>query len=248
MVTKKNTPKLPAAPKRLADVLDEMLSTVTILCQDEADGIKLRYDPAQNRESKVLFIYGDNASGKSLIRRLIGSYVRSEISSTFEHIELSMRTRTGDRMRGAFMYGPATDSDNSSGAVSLGPLNGLFCTTAGREHYTMTSIDEAEVGLSNSYHYALGSYIANRHKGELDALHTHFATVVVTHSPEMANGLIENMGETPHVLALGAYKDVPLEDWLKGLHTRKSVEDLKGLQLLNRERHRAFNAFFGEPD
>lgn len=231
----------------LRDHLEDLLDSYRIVDQSEEHGIKLKYTPAEDAHCKVLLMYGDNASGKSLLRRLLGSYFRDLAEADnqrFEHIEVSMRTRTKEGMSRAFMYGPSQDTDNSSGAVSLAPLNGLFNTCADREHGTMASMDEVEIGLSDSYLFALGQYLTKRHIEELHDKPLHKATVIVTHAPELVRGLLEQLGGAPHVMALGDYKNLSLQDWLDGKVPRKTIAELEGLRQLNRDRHRAFEQMF----
>lgn len=238
----------PALPKPVSTYMTDLLGSYELFNSQNEAAMKVRYTPAEKEASKVILVYGDNASGKSLFRRLYASYVRGQFneSQTVEPLEVSMRTRAGGGMRASFMYGPCTDQDNSSGAVSLGPINGLYCTAAGREHFTIVSLDEAEVGLCSTYHFALGQYLAQRHVDELQELQSHLTTIIVTHSVEMAKGVIDKLGYVPHLVALGGLSALPFNDWLDGKAARKSIEDLKGLQSLNRERHRAFEAFFSK--
>src|SRR5579883_864579 len=81
------------------------------------DAIRCSYEPG---ESKLVVVTGENATGKSFLRRVIHSALQQ---NEIELIALSMelRTRVGD-IRKAFIYG---DEGNSS----TGQISGRTVTT-----------------------------------------------------------------------------------------------------------------------
>lgn len=179
-------------------------------------------------DSRVVIVAGPNASGKSLLVRLLASWLNDD---KVEPIQVSMRYRTAAGMQRVFMYG--SDEDQSTGATSLHAVQGALRTSRGRtaDHWIM--LDEPDVGLSDDYAAAMGAYLA-QYGNDLPEKARGF--LVVTHSRSLVAGLLGDLDRSPHFIHLGAPQS--LEDWLNNPRAPRTVEDLLDLERLGTERWR----------
>lgn len=223
-----------------------------MIFQEEEEGyLPVKFLPgtqsADLEESREMVIVGDNGAGKSLIRQLLAGHYRQKCKAaevTFEGIEISMGTRAGGGMRGAFMYGPHQDDSESSGRVSLGPLTGLFNTSKGRDHRVLMMVDEVEVALSPSLHHAMGVKLAKLHKEYTLGQEHILGLMIVTHSRDLVAGFQEEMGYWPHALMLEGALDMTLQQWVEAPVKRKTYEELENFPAMARARRRSFERFF----
>lgn len=190
-------------------------------------------------KGKVAIVVGSNASGKSLAVRLIGSWLNGE-KPKVEPLQVSMRYRTMMGMHKAFMYGPFGDEQDSTGAVSMGAIEGGLMTARGRETPCWLLLDEPDVGLSEDFTYALGEHLARSANEGLGAKCG--GLVVVTHSRELVNGMVENLAAAPHFVHVDDNPQT-LTEWLAG-RRRRSVEELLALRTKSVEVHRKLMPFF----
>lgn len=213
-------------------LLQELFESSRFFGLDDAP-LKARLTPGDG-QSRLLVLTGSNASGKSFAVRVMASWIADD-EKRAEALQVSMRYRTMSGMHRAFMYGPFGDSEDSTGSVSMVALKGGLRTAQGRVTPVWLMLDEPDTGLSEDYGYALGQYIA---RNVNEATNPQWkGTVVVTHSRELVQGLVDSLAHKPHFAHAG---DAPLtlDDWLQPPR-RRSVDDLLSLSERSMETHRA---------
>lgn len=174
--------------------------------------------------SKVLVITGSNASGKSFAVRVLAAWLSGE-KPKVEPIQVSMRVRTEAGIHRAFMFGPFGDAQDSTGSVSLTAVQGGLRTARGRETPCWLMLDEPDTGLSEDFGYAMGQYLA-QHANDGLGPNCH-GLVVVTHSRELVQGLVDTLGVKPHFVHVDD-KPLSIKDWLAAAR-RRSIDELLGL-------------------
>lgn len=187
-------------------------------------------------QSKLLVVTGSNASGKSFAVRVLASWLNDETPKV-EPLQVSMRYRTTAGMHRAFMYGD--DSRDSTGSNSMTAVIGGFRTAKSEDRGSdcWLMLDEPDVGLSEDFGFALGTYIANQVDEGLGPKCQ--GVVVVTHSRELVRGVLEHSKTTPHFAHVD---DAPLsmQGWLDSGH-RRSVAELLDIKRIAVERMRAIS-------
>lgn len=182
---------------------------------------------------RLLLVLGDNASGKSLMFRLIAGEAQRE---GVHAITLSIRERSGAgvaemaHMRKAMIFGD--EQTSSTGAISARVVETAFRQV--RENPVLLGFDEPELGLSEGYAHALGALIAAEAGAAAAQLR---GVVVVTHSRAVVSGLLSGTSASPSVLFAGS--DISnLEQWL-GHREVRSIDELRALPGIAQERFRA---------
>lgn len=105
--------------------------------------IKVNYTPGQG---KLVLITGENASGKSFLRRVVHSAFKK---NDLELIALSMEFRTESLMTRLFVYGNECRSATSCNTVNS--ILGAIRTSRGREEKHAIFWDEPDTGLSDNF-------------------------------------------------------------------------------------------------
>lgn len=199
---------------------------------DEGAPLAGRLTPG-HADGRVALVAGPNASGKSFVTDMLGHWVRAEKPSV-EFLGVSMRSRTRAGMHRCFMYGPFGDED-STGSVSTIALTGGLRTARERTSPCLLQLDEPDLGLAEEFGYAMGQWIAQEDPTQVNPKCR--GLIVVTHSRELVNGLLENAALTPHFLHLGR-PSLTLEDWLKAPQ-RRGLDELQELSSFSIEQYRA---------
>lgn len=192
----KETTKVPTIPEVMAEVGDLRVMS--------DDLIPHRFEPGGGRACLVL---GDNATGKSLVRRLLSHKYKDR---GVEAIPLSMEGRAGGGMFGmkGFVYG---DEDwKSTGHNSIGTFEGMVRTSRGREKPHMVYLDEPDTGLSDRWARSLGRALADFLADPPEHLAALFVT---THRVCLARELLR---VSPHALLVGPGWPATLDDWFAG--------------------------------
>lgn len=168
----------------------------------------------------VVVIVGENASGKSLLFRVMQSTYQVEGHYA---VHLSIRERTGsgtgemDRLRRAMIYGD--EAESSTGAVSASVARRAFHNATAREGHksAVVMLDEPELGLSEGYAHGLGEAVGlmlvGKPSGEYRMAESCQGAVIVTHSREFVRGLMLGMGAEPSFLYAGQVPKT-LQQWL----------------------------------
>jgi hypothetical protein len=168
----------------------------------------------------VTLVAGDNASGKSLLIRVLASWLNDK---KVEPIQVSMRYRTASGMHRAFMFGD--EQEDSTGNVSLRAIRGALGTAEKRESPCWVLLDEPDTGLSEGYAEAFGTWLSAF--GNRLPLNQCRGLVIVTHSRALLSGLVNNLELVPHFVCFDQ-PAMSLQDWLKPKPPR-TVEELLAL-------------------
>ncbi len=189
-------------------------------------------------DPRLLLVVGENASGKSLVFRMIAGLAdRHGILA----MTLSIRERTGGglfamaHMRRAMIYGD--EETSSTGAVSASVVKRGFDNMRERDGPCILALDEPELGLSDGYAAALGELIG---ANAAEAGPMACGTIVVTHSRELARGLMRGLGAAPSMIAMttgGVDAPCGVDAWIESREDR-SVDDLLRLADASLDRFR----------
>lgn len=162
-----------------------------------AEGVvKCNYTPGS---SKLVLVTGENATGKSFLRRVVGAALSEH---SIESIALSMQKRAGgiDRMFNAFIWGD--EATHATGSLSSNAILGAINTSRGRNQRHAIVWDEPDVGLSDNYAAGAADEIAEFVADPPPHL---FFAVVTTHRTAMLRRLAK---QSPHHLRLGDDKSL----------------------------------------
>jgi len=188
-------------------------------------------------DPSIMVIVGENASGKSLLYRVIQGYAQKQ---KVTGITISIRERSGGGvhemggMRRAFMFGD--EAEQSTGATSANVVvNGFHNAYSGQHGKTLLMLDEPEMGLSDGYARALGEYIG---ASTLSITDTCLGVLVVTHNRALVQGLLKGFTAPPSFVHMGE-NPVDLDAWVSGEAEHRSITDLMGLRDLALARRRA---------
>lgn len=172
-------------------------------------------------QGKILLILGENATGKSLTRRIFGELAqrqRVEAIST----SLEGRTYVSESPWLAMVYGDERTSAtgcNSSHLVSMG-----IKTALNRTSPHIIFWDEPDLGLSEGA--CEGTGLALGRFGLQATPHT-LAACIVTHSKPLVRGLKDALGYTPHVLHMGPQNPMTLVSWLCSSPVIRTPEEVQ---------------------
>lgn len=147
---------------------------------------------------KLLLITGDNASGKSLLRRVIESKCHKY---NIKAMSLSQERRSISDYTRAFIYG--SEDYESTGQITARSIQNMFKSSFAWDINHILIIDEPEIGLSDESQLGLAQYI----KDNIKKLKENVIQVVIfTHSKI----LIEELSELNHIYIHigGKYKTV----------------------------------------
>ncbi len=221
---------LPLLQTRLEDLVKD--NRLVRKADAESDApLSLTFSPG-DPESGVFILVGDNASGKSLMVRVLASRLNAD---KVEPLQVSMRYRTASGMHRVFMFG--SDEDESTGAVSMHAVKGGLRTCQERLEPSWVMLDEPDIGLAEGYCLALGEYLA-RFGNDLDGSGKK-ALGLVTHSKPLIQGLVRHLKVRPHFLVAGErHAGLSLEQWLADTSPRSLDELLQ----LNEKGHATWQA------
>ena len=181
----------------------------------------------------LMVIAGENASGKSLFFRLLALRLHAD---GLTPVQISIRERTGSgtyemaEFRRHVMFGD--EHEQSTGATSVRTIANAFERNLAREGGTVLLLDEPELGLSDAYAAAMGTWIGEQTRARASEC---AGVVVVTHSRTLVGALGAAYGQVPTFVATGA--TVNLDEWLTTPEVR-SVLDLLALPEVGLERWR----------
>jgi energy-coupling factor transporter ATP-binding protein EcfA2 len=164
-------------------------------------------------QGKLVIITGDNASGKSLVRRLVHSKLHKKKT---ELIHISQQGRTTEGLHRAFIYG--AEDWESTGAISANTLQKSLKTSRSRGEKHCLFWDEPDIGLSDNYAAGLGVAIRNFIADPPALLQMAF---LVTHNKALVKQL---MPLKPWNLRLGGCPS--LQEWLDAEIVPASLDEL----------------------
>ncbi|AXQ68792.1 hypothetical protein HOU00_gp333 [Caulobacter phage CcrPW] len=184
-------------------------------------------------DERLLIIVGENASGKSLLFRVLAAWAKKDHKVTGITISIRERTDSSVPFRRMFMFGE--ESEKSTGANSFQVIeSGFKNAESGGHGQTLLMLDEPEIGLSDGYARALGEYLGQRALTLTDSCQ---GLVVVTHSHSLVRGVLAGLKAKPAFVHVGP-KPKALDQWVDEPEHR-TVEDLTKLGDVALERWRA---------
>jgi predicted ATPase len=135
----------------------------------------LGLEPSDFGDSKLIVVTGDNATGKSMLRRIYSTFLKK--NHKIETIHLSQQARATGGVERAFVYGDETSE--STGYITIGTFITGFRTSRGRENEHILLWDEPEIGLGEEAQLGAVNYIIDQLKDWPSKLR---GVVVMTHS------------------------------------------------------------------
>lgn len=224
---------------RLTEVLQDMCAN-SALFSDEA--FPFRLSVQQGGSDRVMVLAGENASGKSLVFQGLAAWGKREHG--FSPITVSIRERTGSGLseissfRRTVMFGD--EAEQSTGAASVRVVETGFRTAAEwaseDQKKPLLMLDEPEMGLSDGYARALGGFIARQALGLPEQA---AGVVIVTHSRNLVEGLVLQLGAEPEFVHMGD-ENLSLAEWCAHREER-AIEDLLALGQKNIDGWRCIN-------
>jgi hypothetical protein len=188
--------------------------------------------------SNLALILGENASGKSFVRRCAHSISKA---AGVEFLGVSMELRACGGIERAFIFGD--ESWEATGVLSIKTVLTGISTCRSRETRHVIFWDEPDLGLSDSAAGGVGLAIAEfvRNPGK----HTQ-AIFVATHNRHVVEQLAPLDPHYVHVGCDPAEAPATLTDWLQRPVT--PCRDLEKLSDAMLTRFRAINALLREKD
>lgn len=184
--------------------------------------------------SRAVIVYGDNASGKSLVGRIL-VYEAGENDIEARSVSMAHRVTSSGLARVA-VYGG--ESEQSTGVTSYkAAQRGINATACEPDLKSLLVLDEPDVGLSNRYAKALGKHIADSFNSMGDEKYL----VLVTHNESLLRGFLEAYKRPMATLGVGTKQT--LTDWLDN-PDECSIEELVDLEKLAFKRWSAFDRQF----
>lgn len=169
-----------------------------------------------------MVILGENATGKSLFRRLVASLCHYSCVPKVECIHVSMEGRAGPDATGgirSFIYG--SEQWNATGVNTARLVTTGISTSLGRTEPHVLFWDEPDTGLSDDYAADAGRRIANHAvNAPVEYLKAAF---VVTHRRSLVEALLP---VKPHALFLGEEKWADIPSWLGRPAQHRSLDEL----------------------
>lgn len=199
----------------------------------------------ESNHPKVCFLAGENASGKSLLVKFACAWL-SKLWPTAKYVRVSMEERTGSghsemgSFRRSMMFGD--ESEQSTGETSVSTVRKALDNLKSRlddGEEMLLILDEPELGLSSSYHHALGLLIGDALKAVADNPNC-VGLLLVSHSKELYAGLAQGLSTAPSFTHMG--RNLTAQQWIAD-NSRKSLDELNNLQLVARERYRAVSKY-----
>lgn len=184
-------------------------------------------------QGKLIVVVGDNASGKSFLRRIVQLLCQK---NKIECIHLSMEGRRNIGMAPwlTFVYGD--EGREATGVNSAGTIITGITTCQGREGKHVIFWDEPDIGLSDDWAAGSGQRIC---KFTQDSPKHTLAAIVVSHSRALVRELLP---AKPFYLHLGVESEQApptLDAWLERPIVPRDPEELRGL---SRKRFKAIQA------
>jgi hypothetical protein len=207
-----------ALPNVLADVRKDYLDLLGV-SKDACD------------EARVVIITGDNASGKSFLRRLISYIIKRD--HEIESIHLSQEGRATQGFQRAMIYGG--EDQDSTGYITLGTFLNGFTTSRSRDTDHILIWDEPEIGLGEEAQPGAAQFIVEQLKDWPNNLR---GLVVMTHSRIFVSAL-KDLDGAKYVHLGGQYKTA--DEWLNRRIVPVAPDKVREAGL---EKWRSFNSLF----
>lgn len=209
----------------MIELVKEKFENARIFNNEENDAIvPINFDIDDN--SKILFVVGSNASGKSLVGRIV-ELVSSEAG--FPKRSCSMRNRTSGEFGQRLVFGSEDDSSTGENSVHASII-GLKSTVDSAKTAVLV-LDEPDLGLADEYSAALGQHIAqtvNEHHEKLGLI------VVITHSHPLIDAAINALTVPFSKMHVGD-ANISFDEWRSRPFQAATIEELMNLKHKSRD-------------
>lgn len=175
-------------------------------------------------KSNFVVVVGENASGKSLLRRILGTIARKGM----EVLSVSVEGRSGGGFAKAFVYGSEEwKATGANSAVTV--LTGIkTCQSRQRPHIIIW--DEPDLGLSEAWSRSMGQTLCHFVKNLPENTKT---VVVISHSKVLLNEFVDI---PHHFVCMGTTTITDLKSYLE------HQPEVRPLEVLLSESHRTFQS------
>lgn len=136
----------------------------------------------QIKAHKITILTGDNASGKSLVRKQVWEAIERDTGKRVITADSSMERRTG--LHSELGGGGVFVRDTAWSATSENSIHFIKCVLQATERYVV--IDEPEIGCSLSLQASIGEYL---NKVLPEVLGKNYGIMIITHSKEIVKRL-----------------------------------------------------------
>lgn len=171
----------------------------------------------EDNNSNITVIFGDNASGKSLLVRLFDSIYRKHDDKISIRIS-SMANRTVGGVEGAMIFGD--QREDSTGKVSIRVIALGLNTMIKEDKPSVFIADEPEIGLSPNYSRSLGEYFVNT-MAKMDEEKS--SLIIVTHNPELVKSIVDSAEHKINFIGVNTKENI--NEWTNNRKDH-SIEDL----------------------
>lgn len=175
-----------------------------------------------DNKSRVTFIFGDNASGKSFIGRwleMAAKQFKDKYDTSTRNVSVANRTSSGPQK--AMIFGD--EASQSTGETSFSVVKLGLDSIKKEEKPSILILDEPELGLSPKYSKTFARYIVD----QLESMDENKQIVIVSHNTIFIEAVLKHYNKP--VNELGINVDGNLKDWVED-DTEYSIEDLMMLK------------------
>lgn len=130
-------------------------------------------DKVKFTKNTVFLVTGSNASGKSLLRRVVSGRAKKK---NILSIALSNEKRVTSDISRAFIYG--SEEDQSTGEITCHSIMGTIRSSKGYENHILI-IDEPEIGLAEEAQLGLANFLVESFS---EPIETRKAIFIFSHS------------------------------------------------------------------
>lgn len=204
-----------------------------VLDAEFADGTKVFKDIyTEYNGGKVVIMYGDNASGKSLFSQIFEVTFRGKKAEKKMPVRAAcMRNRTASGMEKAMIFGD--EGEQSTGATSVSVAQKCINTTLNEKDGALAILDEPDVGLSDRFQAAFGQWIAQ----EASKFDTQ-GLLIISHSKILISSFLEHYKEPVNYVGVCTVQNY--SQWASN-QTPASIKELLNLSEYGYRKWRAIN-------
>lgn len=172
-------------------------------------------------DSNITIIYGENASGKSLISKVIQSVCRYNEEKRIPVRAVSVANRTSSGIEKAMIFGD--ESEQSTGETSFSVARLGLNSFKNDEGQSILIMDEPDIGLSRKYSKAFGRYIV---EGVNETNPEEKSVIIVSHNIDFIESILTHYGKP--VNFIGVNTKMSLREWMDD----ESEYDVADLEML----------------
>lgn len=184
-------------------------------------------------DSNITIIYGENASGKSFLSKIIQSVCRYNEEKRIPVRAVSVSNRTSSGIEKAMIFGD--ESEQSTGETSFRVAKLGLNSFKNDEGQSILIMDEPDIGMSRKYSKAFGKYIIEEIN---DTNPKEKSVIIVSHNIDFIKSILLNYGKP--VNYIGVNTKMSLNEWIDD-ETEYDVLDLELLKSIGIEKWRGIS-------